>query len=277
MSERRYPTLSRDHEKPIEEEHDPASIRVVIAEVGTGGAGHEPVAVSGVVSPGPVGDRVVAACPPRGVLTLGGTDPRWIRWAGSRTTHLAHRGLPEADVPEAPCEPEAVSITERAAPPMTADEHATLAGWLDFYRDTLAAKCTGLDEEQLRTASAPPSTLTLLGLLQHLAEVERNWFRRVLLGEDAPPLYVSPSSAPGHDGGFDLTDAVTGEQALATWREEVKRSIASCAGRDLGARVPFGEGEVTLRWIYVHMIGEYARHAGHADLVRERIDGTTGV
>ncbi|NMO91383.1 DinB family protein [Actinomycetospora sp. TBRC 11914] len=170
-----------------------------------------------------------------------------------------------------------MSTTERAVPPMSADERDTLAGWLDFYRDTVAAKCHGLDEEQLRTASVPPSPLTPLGLLQHLAEVERNWFRRVLLGEDVPPLYDSPSSTGEHSGGFDLTADVTGEQALATWQQEVERAVEACAGRDPGSRVPFGDGEVTLRWICVHMIGEYARHAGHADLLRERIDGATGV
>jgi uncharacterized damage-inducible protein DinB len=160
---------------------------------------------------------------------------------------------------------------------MSADERDTLAGWLDFYRATVADKCRGLGDDELRTASVPPSPITLLGLLQHLAEVERNWFRRVLLGEDAPPVHDSPSSTPGHDGGFDLTHAGTGEQALATWQDEVDRAVEACAGRDLGARVPFGDGEVTLRWIYAHMIAEYARHAGHADLVRERIDGATGV
>ncbi|MDT7742503.1 MAG: hypothetical protein QOE59_1581 [Actinomycetota bacterium] len=167
--------------------------------------------------------------------------------------------------------------TDRATPPLIADERDTLAGWLDFYRDTVVGKCEGLDEDGWRSASVPPSPLTPLGLVQHLAEVERNWFRRVLLGEDAPAVYDSPSSTPGHDGGFDVGGEFTGEKALEVWREEVERSRAACADRELDHRCPFGEGEVTLRWIQVHMIGEYARHAGHADLIRERIDGATGV
>ncbi len=166
---------------------------------------------------------------------------------------------------------------DRAVPPMTSDERDTLAGWLDFYRATLVGKCEGLDEERLRIASAPPSPLTLLGLVQHLAEVERNWFRRVLLGEDVPAIFDSPSTTPGHDGGFDLSDDVSGEKALAIWQDEVAYAVEACADRELDARVPFAGGEVTLRWIYVHMIGEYARHAGHADLIRERLDGATGV
>ena len=131
-------------------------------------------------------------------------------------------------------------------------------------------------EDGWRAASVEPSPLTLLGLVQHLAEVERNWFRRVLLGEDVPPIFDSPSSAPRRDGGFDLGET-TGTQALAIWRDEVGRALEACRDRELDARSPCGEGEVTLRWIYVHMIGEYARHAGHADLVRERVDGVTGV
>jgi hypothetical protein len=165
---------------------------------------------------------------------------------------------------------------DRAVPPPIADECAALAGWLDFYRATIAGKCAELDEDGWRTASAPPSPLTLLGLVQHVAEVERNWFRRVLLGEDLPAIYDSPSSTPGHDGGFDLGET-TGEQALVIWQDEIGHAVEACGGREIDDRSPFGEGEVTLRWIYVHMIGEYARHAGHADLIRERIDGATGV
>lgn len=167
-------------------------------------------------------------------------------------------------------------MPDRAMPPMDADEHTTLAGWLDFYRATLAGKCDGLDEQQLRTASVPPSSLTLLGLLQHAAEVERNWFRRVLTGEDVPSISGEPKNAEGHDGGFALRDDVPFADALATWENEVAVARAHCDGRDLGRTSTFEGGDVTLRWIYAHMIAEYARHIGHADLVRERIDGRTG-
>jgi uncharacterized damage-inducible protein DinB len=162
-------------------------------------------------------------------------------------------------------------------PPLQADERATLAGWLDFYRATLAQKCEGLTEEQLRTPSAPPSPLTLQGLVQHMAEVERNWFRRVLLGEAAPPIFDPEADPDGQDGGFDVADDVPFGTARETWEHEVARARANVAGRDLDATSPFLGTEVTLRWICLHMIGEYARHAGHADLLRERIDGATGV
>jgi uncharacterized damage-inducible protein DinB len=168
-------------------------------------------------------------------------------------------------------------VTDRPVPPMKADERTTLASWLDFYRATLATKCDGLDEQQLRTASVPPSRLTLIGLVQHMAEVERNWFRRVLLGEDVPAIYDSQASSEGHDGGFDVCDDITFDVAHANWQREISQARANCADRNLDQTSPFLGGEVTLRWIYTHMIAEYARHNGHADLIRERIDGRTGV
>jgi uncharacterized damage-inducible protein DinB len=159
---------------------------------------------------------------------------------------------------------------------MTADERGTLAGWLDFYRTTLAMKCAGLTETQLRTASVPPSPLTLLGLVQHMAEVERNWFRRVLTGEHAPPIHDPAADPDGRDDGFELTDN-SFATAERNWNREMDRARANCTDRKLDETSPFAGGEVTLRWIYSHLISEYARHCGHADLIRERIDGTTGV
>lgn len=176
-----------------------------------------------------------------------------------------------------------MTASERTMPPLNGDERTTLESWLDFYRDTLAMKCQDLDEEQLRQASVAPSSLTLLGLVQHMAEVERNWFRRVLVGEEAPPIYPSESDSDSgrsdgrFDGGFDLTDDGSFGTALATWHTEVSLARGNCASRALDGTSPYMGGEVTLRWIYVHMIAEYARHNGHADLVRERIDGRTGV
>ncbi len=152
-----------------------------------------------------------------------------------------------------------------------------MEGWLDFYRATLALKCAGLTEEQLRTASVPPSALTLLGLVQHMAEVERNWFRRVLAGEDAPPIYPAAEGAEGHDGGFELSDEITFDTARATWEAEIAAARTTCAVKELGDTGSFRGGEFSLRWIYTHMIAEYARHNGHADLIRERVDGATGV
>ncbi|MDG3010602.1 DinB family protein [Rhodococcus sp. D2-41] len=170
-----------------------------------------------------------------------------------------------------------MTAAERLVPAMNADERTTLETWLDFYRATLMLKCDGLDGEQLRADSARPSELTLQGLVQHLAEVERNWFRRVLTGEDIAPIYPRRPQADGHDGGFELLDAVSFAAARAAWETEVAVARDNCSGRDLAGTSAFRGTQVSLRWIYIHMIGEYARHCGHADLLRERIDGTTGV
>ena len=165
---------------------------------------------------------------------------------------------------------------ERADPPYIAGERDMLDAWLDFHRATLLRKCAGLSGADLARRSAEPSTLTLLGLVRHMSEVERSWFRRVLAGEDAPPLYYSDADP---DGDFDRVEAADSEADLARWRSEVEacREVARRHG-DLDAiAVTKRRGEdVSLRWIYVHMIEEYARHNGHADLLRERIDGTTG-
>ena len=162
-------------------------------------------------------------------------------------------------------------------PPLNADERTTLESWLDFHRATLAMKCAGLDEQQAATASVPPSGFTLTGLVQHLAEVERNWFRRVLAGEQVPPIHDPRADPGGPDGGFDLSEGATLGAALDTWRAEIARAREHCAARLLTDTGRFMDQDVSLRWIYVHMIEEYARHNGHADLIRERIDGTTGV
>jgi uncharacterized damage-inducible protein DinB len=162
-------------------------------------------------------------------------------------------------------------------PPLNADERTTLESWLDFHRATLAMKCEGLDDKQAAVASAPPSPFTITGLVQHMAEVERNWFGRVLAGEQAPPIYDPQADPDAPDGGFELAAGATLGHALATWREEIARAREHCADRGLADTGRFMGQEVSLRWIYVHMIEEYARHNGHADLVRERIDGATGV
>jgi Protein of unknown function (DUF664) len=107
--------------------------------------------------------------------------------------------------------------------------------------------------------------------------VERNWFRRVLAAEQAPPIYDPQADPDGPDGGFDLAQGATLADALATWRAEIARAREHCADRALADTGRFMDQDVSLRGIYVHMIEEYARHNGHADLLRERIDGTTGV
>jgi uncharacterized damage-inducible protein DinB len=148
-----------------------------------------------------------------------------------------------------------------------------LDAWLEFHRATLALKCSGLSDAQLRERSVPPSKMSLLGLVRHMADVERNWFRRVLSGEDAPGLFWTDANP---DGDFDDVDTASRDEAFAHWEAECANARAVAAGMgldDTGIR----RGEpCSLRWVLVHMIEEYARHNGHADLLRERIDGVTG-
>ncbi|HEX6509682.1 MAG TPA: DinB family protein [Chloroflexota bacterium] len=150
-----------------------------------------------------------------------------------------------------------------------------LESWLEYHRATLLMKCAGLNDDQLKLRSAEPSSLSLLGLVRHMAEVERSWFRRVLAGEDAPPIYYSKTDP---DGDFDNVDTADSEEAFATWRGECEhaRSLVATRSFDDVVTPPQSEESVSLRWIMVHMIEEYARHNGHADLLRERIDGATG-
>ena len=164
---------------------------------------------------------------------------------------------------------------DRPEPPDIAPERQMLDGWLDFQRATLALKCDGLTPGQLREAAVPPSSLTLLGLVRHMAEVERSWFTMVLGGERGPFQY---SSDDNPDGDFEVTDADP-DQAFATWQAEcadARRRVAAAPSLDVTGTTRRGD-EVSLRWIMIHMIEEYARHNGHADLLRERIDGTVGV
>ncbi|MDX2543616.1 DinB family protein [Streptomyces sp. WI04-05B] len=168
----------------------------------------------------------------------------------------------------------------RPIPPANADERAMLSAWLDFHRATLALKCEGLDDRQSRLASAAPSEMTLLGLVQHLAEVERNWFQRVFAGQDVPAVYEE-----GKGDGFTLVPGRGLDEALTVWRAEVARGrqlVAAAHSLDETGQLSEAEAALagaqglSLRWIMVHMIEEYARHNGHADLLRELVDGATG-
>jgi uncharacterized damage-inducible protein DinB len=163
----------------------------------------------------------------------------------------------------------------RTPPPNVADERAMLQAWLDFHRQTLLFKCAGLDADQLRRRAVEPSTLTLLGLVRHMAEVERSWFRRRSLGQDIGFIYCTDASP---DGDFDDVGPADPEADFATYRTECDQ--ADAAAKDLPLDHTFynprREAMQSLRWVYVHMIEEYARHNGHADLLRERIDGATG-
>jgi len=164
---------------------------------------------------------------------------------------------------------------ERVEPPLVAAERAMLDAWLDYHRATLAVKCEGLTDDQLRAQAVPPSSLSLLGLVRHMGEVERSWFRRVLGGEQAPPRYYSDEN---RDGDFDDVAAADVAEAFGYWRDEcayARERVASAPSLDVIGTGRSGE-RYSLRWIMVHMIEEYARHNGHADLLRERIDGTVG-
>jgi len=157
-------------------------------------------------------------------------------------------------------------------------ELATIREYLSNYRLTLGLKCDGLSPEQLATRSVPPSTLSLLGLIRHMARVEHNWFQRSLQGHrDLPRLYWSPED---NDLDFNLAvgDQTTVDDAFASWHEQIAAADAWLDGvTDLDATVltPRGE-ETTVRDVLIHMVEEYARHCGHADLLRECIDGRTG-
>ena len=157
-----------------------------------------------------------------------------------------------------------------------ADERTMLEGFLDRHRQTLLHKCAGLSAEQLRTRSAPPSTLSLLGLVRHMTEVERWWFRRCSAGQDVLELYCSEEN---RDGDFDDVDAADAEKDVASFLAECDHARAAAAAFALDHTFvhPTRHDEISLRWVYTHMIEEYARHNGHADLIRERIDGVTGV
>jgi uncharacterized damage-inducible protein DinB len=158
--------------------------------------------------------------------------------------------------------------------PRTAGERLTLTAFLDWQRETLAWKCERLSDDQLRQRSALPSTLSLLGLVRHMADVERGWFRRTLGGENVPYRFSSDSDP---DGDFDNVDTADVAEAFDAWHEECDRSREIVAARDLEATGRHRTGrEVSLRWILNHMIEEYSRHNGHADLLRERIDAVVG-
>jgi uncharacterized damage-inducible protein DinB len=156
-------------------------------------------------------------------------------------------------------------------------ERATLLDYLRFHRLTMEMKCVDLDAEQLARRSVPPSTMSLLGLVRHMADVERNWFRRVMAQADAPPLYWSDDVQDGDWLGA-VADPEVVDDAWRAWREEVAFAEKFVADSpDLGAKgVMRDGGRVALREVLLHMIEEYARHNGHADLLRERIDGRVG-
>jgi uncharacterized damage-inducible protein DinB len=151
------------------------------------------------------------------------------------------------------------------------DEHSVLVGYLAYHRAVLGRKAEGVTDEQARRSACPPSALTLLGLIRHMTDVERWWFRRVHRAEDVPALFED-------DEEWQVPAEATIADALAAYWDEIAvidrhLTTASMDDRNEGGPEP---GQHTLRRAVVHMIEEYARHCGHADLLREAIDGTTG-
>jgi uncharacterized damage-inducible protein DinB len=156
----------------------------------------------------------------------------------------------------------------------TVNERRMLEGWLRWHRETLLAKCAGLDAVQLARTTVEPSNLTLLGLVRHLAEVERWWFRRRLAGEAVGDVFTGPADG---DEGLDGVQPAYAERDFALFRAETEACDAVAADRDLDETFTSSRGvTLSLRWAYLMMIQEYARHNGHADFLRERTDGATG-
>ncbi|PZS35992.1 MAG: Mini-circle protein [Pseudonocardiales bacterium] len=161
--------------------------------------------------------------------------------------------------------------------PTVGDERNMILGFLRDQRNTLERKCAGVDADLSRRA-VQPSTLSLLGLVRHLADVERRWFRQVLAGQDAPPHFSSDHD-PDADFNGATPDAAIVAEAWDRWRDEIAfadRFVADAPDLDVFGTDSW-RGTVSLRWVLVHMVEEYARHNGHADLLRERIDGALGL
>lgn len=155
---------------------------------------------------------------------------------------------------------------------MATDERSLLLGYLRNYRLTLQLKCADLDETQLALRSAPPSNLSLLGLVRHLAGVEQTWFRRRMAGEDVPRHYRDEGPDGDFDGAHPDADLVV--DAFHRWRSEI--AFAEAYVRDAPSLDHVGASGAVLREVLLHLVEEYARHCGHADLLRERIDGRVG-
>jgi uncharacterized damage-inducible protein DinB len=165
----------------------------------------------------------------------------------------------------------------RSEPPTTAGERELLQGFLDYHRGTLLWKIAGLTGEQLVQPNVEPSKMSLIGLVRHVTEVERFWFQICLDERPIEPVWWTNEHP---DGDFDLVDPTTAEQDVAQYREIIKLSDEIGAKYDLDHIChrphPRESERYSVRWLYLHMVEEYARHNGHADFLRERIDGETG-
>jgi hypothetical protein len=159
--------------------------------------------------------------------------------------------------------------------PLTGDSRPILEGFLHEHRVRLLRKCAGLTAAQLAEPAVPPSNLTLLGLIRHMAKVERRWFRERIGGQDFEPMY---DPALGHDADFEALDAASAESDYQRLLDECRLADEVLATASYDDEITLDDGDVvSVLTVVVHMIEEYAQHNGHADLLRERIDGSTGV
>jgi uncharacterized damage-inducible protein DinB len=170
----------------------------------------------------------------------------------------------------------AMTTDDRIGPPSFGSEREMLRAFLDYHRSTLVMKCQGLADEELRQQSMPPSTLSLLGLVRHMAEVERTWFRRAFEDNHAPMVWSD--EVDDFQAAFDASTSSRSE-AFAAWEAEVdnsRRIEQSAESLEVAGYQPRWDEEVSLRMVMLHVLLEYGRHNGHADLIREGIDGTVG-
>lgn len=170
---------------------------------------------------------------------------------------------------------ETFEAPERPHIPFNGPEQLQLESWLDFYRATMLEKCDGLSAAQLKERPVAPSTLSLLGIVRHMTFVEQVWFETTFAGLDTLDYYKTEGDRDADFNDLD-SDAVETVFDLYERALRVSRDLASGHDLDERAKKPRTGRDVDLRWIYVHMIEEYARHCGHADLIRELIDGKTG-
>jgi uncharacterized damage-inducible protein DinB len=169
---------------------------------------------------------------------------------------------------------ESLDDPRRTSPPRSADERATEEAWLEYHRATLLLKVDGLSDEQRRARPVATSLLSLHGLVRHMAEVERNWFVGVIDGQDVSEGLWFTAEHP--DGELELLDDAVWADDLAAWRQWCHASREVAARHGLDDTGGSEERPVSLRWVYLHMIEEYARHNGHADLIRELVGGSVG-
>jgi uncharacterized damage-inducible protein DinB len=193
---------------------------------------------------------------------------RTLAWLGRHTIHELRHHLGDIAT--------GLAEAERFGPNVLAAEDVSLLGWLEQHRATLLAKCAGATDDHLRARPVATSTLSLLGLVRHMASVEQYWFEEVFLGREVVEFYITEEQP---DGDFDNAPSGDVTEAFATWRSQCatsRRITSDCGSLDSAAAKPRRGEPINLRWIMVHMIEEYARHNGHADLLRELVDGVTG-